>query len=95
MAILDASNSEITFSSTVSYASLVEQDTTLYSWLSADPGNQIRAFGTGFTYSGTTPTGGTVTSLSFDFVDNSHPFGFTDASDHRSVRASGRSRQPR
>ena len=78
MAVLDASNSEISFTSLAAYGSLVEASPDIYSWLTPDPFHQIRALGTGFTYSGSTPTGGTVTSVTFDYHDNNHPYGVTD-----------------
>jgi len=78
MALLDATNAEIAFTPMAAFGSLVEADTTIYSWLTPNPAHQIRALGTGFTYSGNTPTGGTVTSITFDLIDNTHPYGFTD-----------------
>ena len=80
MAILDASNSQIDFSAVTAYGAFFSSSASSYSWITADPGHVISVFGTGFTFNGQTPTGGTVTSISFDWTDGDHPLGVFDAS---------------
>jgi hypothetical protein len=73
MALLDASLSEDFFSSDAGYASTVSMDTVSFRWLTAtgpsQPPSTLMAEGANFTYSGTFPTGGTVTSIT-NFGDN-------------------------
>jgi Ca2+-binding RTX toxin-like protein len=79
MAVLDASNSEIAFTHNTAFALFIGGGAGSYQWQTTG-GHRVTAFGAGFTYDASNnPTGGTVTSLEFDFQDASHPIGVVDA----------------
>jgi Ca2+-binding RTX toxin-like protein len=77
MATLNASLAEIFFGTETRFSVAISGDATFYMWETPD-GHRITAHGTGFTYSGLFPTGGTVTQIDIDVVDTSHPPGFID-----------------
>ena len=78
MALVDATRSQIDYTSLTAFETLVEADATVFSWLTPDPHHVVSALGAGFTYSGSTPTGGTVDTVVFDLIDDDHPYGFSD-----------------
>lgn len=79
MAIFNAKLSTVYFDGITAYGATTGALGDSFGWTTADPFHAITAFGSGFTYSGSLPTGGTVTDIVFDWVDDDHPAGQQDA----------------
>ena len=79
MAILDATLSQFAFSPITAFRLPATTGIGEFEWQTVEPFHRIHAYGTGFTYSGIAPTGGTVTSIDLDWVDDTGTTGFIDA----------------
>jgi len=92
MATYDSTTSKGDASTDASYASTIAATATAFTWQTAD-GSWITATGTGFTYdtkgtadvSDDVPTGGTVTQVTFNWVENNNTVGDDLGSDDASI----------
>ncbi|MFT3986387.1 beta strand repeat-containing protein [Aestuariivirga sp.] len=92
MATYDSTTSKGDASADASYALTIAATATTFTWQTAD-GSWITATGTGFTYdtkgtsdvSDDTPTGGTVTQITFNWVENNNTVGDDLGSDDASI----------